>query len=428
MSATRSSISKRAISKINDEMKTVVLKNGRDRSVRMRHPWIFSGAIAAINETAAADDVSELKCAAIVKSAKGEILGAAEYSAASQIALRMLSFGEELRLDESLIVAKVRDAVKRREGFAAREKTNAYRVINAEGDGLPGVVVDCYDGFLVCQLTSAFADANRDLLAKALMAEVPEARGVSVRNDVDARRHEGLDTDDAPCCTFEVIAGEEPPELIEIREEPIRYHVDVRNGHKTGFYLDQRAARRAVGRWARDRRVLNCFSYTGGFGLHAMAGGAKSVLQVDISGPSLELARKNAALSNLDGIETQEDDVFRFLRKCRDEGRKFDMIVLDPPKFAEKRSQIMKAARGYKDINLLAMKLLDKGGVLATFSCSGAMTNELFNKVVMEAAADAKKDFAIVERTAQAADHPVPIAFPEGLYLKGLILQMSKSM
>lgn len=404
-------------------MKTVILKNGRDRSVRMRHPWIFSGAIDTISDTAAANDARALKCAAIVKSSKGEVLGAAEYSSTSQIALRMLSFGENVVLDERLVMAAVQNAVRRRDDFAAHEKTNAYRVLNAEGDGLPGVVVDCYDGFLVCQLTSAFADANRVLLADVLMSEVPNARGVAVRNDVDVRRHEGLDENDASRDAFEILAGETPPQLIEIYEEPIRYYVDVRNGHKTGFYLDQRAARRSVGRWANNRRVLNCFSYTGGFGLHAMAGGAASVLQVDISGPSLELARKNAALSRLEGIETCEADVFQFLRKCRDEGRKFDMIVLDPPKFAEKRSQIMKAARGYKDINLLAMKLLDRGGILATFSCSGAMTNELFHKVVMEAAADAKKDFAILERTAQDSDHPVPIAFPEGLYLKGLVLQ-----
>ena len=198
--------------------------------------------------------------------------------------------------------------------------------------------------------------------------------------------------------------------------------MDVRNGHKTGFYLDQREARRIVGELAPGRTVLNCFAYTGGFGICAAKAGAKSVTQVDLSEGALELARRNAE-SNGVSCETVNADVFKYLRTCRDAGKKFDLIVLDPPKFAESKSQLMKAARGYKDINLLAMKLLSPGGILATFSCSGAMTPEFFDQILREAAIDAKRDFQIVARTRQASDHPVALNFPEGLYLKGTILR-----
>ena len=222
-----------------------------------------------------------------------------------------------------------------------------------------------------------------------------------------------------------LLAGEEPPELIEIHEGQIRYLVDVRHGHKTGFYLDQRDARAIVGSLANGTEMLNCFAYTGGFGLAARAAGALSVTQLDISGAALELAKKNEALDHLCGtkMEYVEADVFKQLRLYRDQGRRFDMIVLDPPKFADVKGQLMRATRGYKDINLLAMKLLRPNGILATFSCSGAVSEELFETVCREAAFDAKREFQIVARTGQAADHPVGLSFPEGRYLKGLVLR-----
>ena len=303
---------------------------------------------------------------------------------------------------------------------------SAARLVNAENDFLPGVVADIYDGFVVLQLTSAFAEAHRETIVSALLA-AEGVKGVSERRDIDSRRKEGLAVDEE----LHVLAGAEPPELIEIAENDIRYFVDVRKGHKTGFYLDQREARALVGSLAAGRNVLNCFSYTGGFGLAAAAGGAASVTQVDVSSDALALARRNEGLTfNHSSFITHhssfsyvEADVFQYLRKCRDAGKKFDMIVLDPPKFAESKAQVMKAARGYKDINLLAMKLLAPGGILATFSCSGAMTTELFDKILAEAAVDAKRDFQMIARTRQAADHPVALAFPEGLYLKGVILR-----
>lgn len=395
-------------------MAKVVLKKGRERSLIRRHPWIFSGAIESADEGVEAGGIVE------VVSASGATLGFGAYSPASQIRVRMLSFGHRSIEINSLVRDRVFAAVARRSDFFVGGYTDAVRLINAESDLLPGVVVDFYAGWAVCQMTSAFADRYKDLIADAVMTAAPGCMGVSERLDVDVRAKEGLIVG-----SFAVLKGEEPPEQIEIKEGDCKFLVDVRKGHKTGFYLDQREARAAVGALATNCEVLNCFSYTGGFGVFARANGAEKVTQVDISGDALALAKKNAELLGLCHINTDfvEADVFKFLRSCRDENRTFDLIVLDPPKFAESKSQVMKAARGYKDINLLAMKLLRPGGYLATFSCSGAMTGDLFDKILMEAAEDAGRDFQIVSRTRQAADHPVLVSFPEGLYLKGVILR-----
>jgi 23S rRNA (cytosine1962-C5)-methyltransferase len=319
------------------------------------------------------------------------------------------------------IAELVAAAVARRGDFFVNCYTNAVRLVNAESDLLPGVVADYYAGHVVCQFTSAGADARKAEIADALMKFAPGCIGVSERLDVDSRAKEGLATEPA----FAHVAGAEPPELVEIAEGEVKFLVDVRRGHKTGFYLDQRDARSTVGALANGADMLNCFSYTGGFGLFARACGAASVTQVDISADALALAKKNEALVHLCGTEMEyvEADVFQFLRKCRDEGRKFDMIVLDPPKFAATKGQLMKAARGYKDINLLAMKLLNPDGILATFSCSGAMTPEFFDKVLSEASEDAKRGFQVIARTRAGMDHPVALSFPEGAYLKGAVLR-----
>ncbi len=417
-------------------MQQIVLAKGRDRSVRQRHPWIFSGAVAhgtaALGETVA------------VLSAGGECLGYGSFSPQSQIRVRMLSFDPKHVPDASFITDLVQKAIVRRAAFFAdASSTNACRLIHAESDGLPGVVADFYDGFIVCQLTSAGAEYWQTALVAALMTHCPRVQGVAVRKDAEVRLKEGL------TCSpeLEVLAGEAPPELIAITEGAIRYFVDPRKGHKTGFYLDQRDARALVGSLAADKEVLNCFSYTGGFGLAAARAGAKSVTQVDISAEAIELARKNVelnagsprivpmlAMTNSDehrhcearsneAIHFVEADVFKYLRTCRDAGKQFDLIVLDPPKFADTKVHLMKAARGYKDINLLAMKLLRPGGILATFSCSGAMTQDLFDQVLREAALDAHRDFQVIARTRQGLDHPVALSFPEGFYLKGVILR-----
>jgi len=386
-------------------MEKVVLKKGRERSVLKGHPWVFSGAVA--DGEAASGELVE------VCDASGAKLGQGWFSPFSQIRVRMVP--------DASVSDLVANAVARRGDYFVNCYTNAVRLVNAESDFLPGVVADYYAGHVVCQFTSAGADVRKDEIAAALMKFAPCCLGVSERLDVDVRRKEGLATEPA----FAALVGEEPPELVEITEGQVKFLVDVRRGHKTGFYLDQREARAAVGPFANGADVLNCFSYTGGFGLFARACGAASVAQVDVSADALALARKNESLEHLCGtkMEYVEADVFKYLRQCRDANRTFDMIVLDPPKFAETKGQVMKAARGYKDINLLAMKLLRPGGTLATFSCSGAMTPELFDKVLAEAAEDARRSFQVVVRTHQSSDHPVALSFPEGLYLKGAILR-----
>jgi len=421
-------------------MTKVVLKPKRDWSVRKRHPWIFSGAVDEIScasLTSGRETASPLGETVEVVSSDGETLGYGSYSPASQIRVRMLSFDPKRVPDAAFVEGLVAASVARRADFFAADSTsNACRIVNAESDGLPGVVADCYDGWVICQFTSAGAEFWKKTIATALMKSLPGAKGVAERTDVEVRGKEGLSLrrgEDA-ASTFSVLAGDEPPEAIEVFEGPVRFLVDVRRGHKTGFYLDQREARAAVGALANGRTVLNCFSYTGGFGLAAAAGGATHVTQVDVSADALALAQKNSELTFSATVQPStinlqprfdyvEADVFQFLRKCRDARKTFDLIVLDPPKFAESKAQVMKAARGYKDINLLAMKLLNPGGILATFSCSGAMTTDLFDQVLAEAAADARRDFQVIGRTRQGADHPVSLNFPEGWYLKGLLLR-----
>ena len=386
-------------------MNKIQLRKGRERSVLKGHPWVFSGAVEG-GEAAAGELVE-------VCDSKGDKIALGWYSPASQIRVRIVP--------DAPVADLVANAVARRGDFFVNCYTNAVRLVNAESDLLPGVVADYYAGHVVCQFTSAGADARKAEIADALMKFAPGCLGVSERLDVDSRAKEGLATEPA----FAHIAGEEPPDLIEIAEGQVKFLVDVRKGHKTGFYLDQRDARSTVGALANGAELLNCFSYTGGFGLFARACGAASVTQVDISAEALALAKKNEALQHYCGtaMEYVEADVFQFLRRCRDEGRKFDFIVLDPPKFAATKGQLMKAARGYKDINLLAMKLLKPYGTLATFSCSGAMDAEFFRTVLAEAAEDAQRGFQVVQRTQAGSDHPVSLAFREGEYLKGYIMR-----
>ena len=396
-------------------MKKIILNPKRDYSVVHHHPWIFSGAVSDVKGNPAAGETVS------VESAKGNVLGWGSYSPASQIRVRMLSFDPAQEPDDSYVTGLVASAVGRRAEFWVNGFTNAFRLVHGESDGLPGVVADWYDGWIVVQFASAGAVFWQDVIVRALQTFTPGCRGVYNRSDVDSRAREGLPIEGATG----VLAGEAPPELVEIHEGSVRYLVDVRKGHKTGFYLDQRDARVVAGSLANGEEVLNCFSYTGGFGLAARAAGALSVTQLDISGAALELAKKNEALDHICGtkMEYVEADVFKQLRLYRDQGRQFDMIVLDPPKFADVKGQLMRAMRGYKDINLLAMKLLRPNGIIATFSCSGAVSAELFETVCREAAFDAHRDFQIVARTGQAADHPVGLSFPEGRYLKGLVLR-----
>ena len=390
----------------------LTLKPGRERSLLRRHPWIFSGAIAEVHGAPQSGDTVD------VRAADDRFLAWAAYSPASQIRARVWSFEETEIPGPDLFAKTIEAALALRRAEIPAERTNALRLVHGESDGLPGLVADRYADTLVVQLLSAGCEKWRDTLIGILREQSGCAR-VQERSDTEGRELEGL----AP--STGLIAGAAADRPLEIVENDIRYEVDVAAGQKTGFYLDQRDNRARVGLLADGREMLNGFCYTGGFTLSALARGARSVLSIDSSGPALELARRNLALNGLEAGRAQwlEADVFGALRTLQREGRQFDFVVLDPPKFAPTPKDAERAARGYKDINLNALKLLRRGGLLATFSCSGGVSSELFQKILAGAAADAGVSLLLRERYRAAPDHPVRIEFPEGEYLKGLLLE-----
>ncbi len=388
------------------------LKPGRERSLLRRHPWIFSGAIGELRGAPHSGDTVE------VRAADGRFLAWAAYSPASQIRARVWSFEETEVPGPELFGKRIDAALALRRAEIPLETTDAMRLVHGESDGLPGLVADRYADALVVQFLSAGCERWREALIGILRERSGCAR-VYERSDTEGRELEGL-----PASTG-LIAGTAADGPLKIVEHGIRYEVDVAAGQKTGFYLDQRDNRARVGLLAEGREMLNGFSYTGGFTLSALARGARSVLSIDSSGPALELAKRNLALNGVEAnrAEWLEADVFGALRKLQREGRQFDLIVLDPPKFAPTPKDAARAARGYKDINLNALKLLRRGGLLATFSCSGGVSLELFQKILAGAAADAGVSLLLRERYRAAPDHPVRIEFPEGEYLKGLLLE-----
>jgi len=379
-----------------------------------KHPWIFSGAIASVEGEPRPGETVD------ILAAEGAVLARGSYSPESQIAVRVWTFDPAEEVSGEFFAGRLERAVEARGALLSGEGPPGVRLVNAESDTLPGIIVDRYGGFLVVQFLTTGAEYWKAAIVEALSRLVPSS-GVYERSDADVRGKEGL------AKVTGVLAGEEPPDLVEIREGPCRYLVDIKRGHKTGFYLDQRENRAMIADFARGADVLNCFSYTGGFGIAALRAGAAKVTNVDSSVDALDLARRNAGLNGLAGadMENVEGDAFAVLRRWRGEGRAFDAIVLDPPKFAESRSQLMRASRGYKDINLLAFRLLKPGGTLFTFSCSGLVTAELFQKIVADAALDAGRDAQIIRRLAQASDHPTLLSFPEGSYLKGFICRVA---
>jgi 23S rRNA (cytosine1962-C5)-methyltransferase len=385
------------------------LKAGRERSLKRRHPWVFSGAIEETEGSPKSGDTVE------VRGATGEFLAWAAYSPASQIRGRVWSFDESEVPGPELFAKRIEKALARR---ADTTSSNAMRLVHGESDELPGLIADRYDDTLVIQILSAGCERWRDTLVGTLHARSGCIR-LYERSDTDARELEGL-----PASSGRLVgpALEGP---LRIVEHGVEYEVDVRSGQKTGFYLDQRDNRARVGQLAAGREVLDCFCYTGGFTLSALAGGARSSLSIDSSAPALVQARRNLALNRIpaERAEWREADVFQALRGLKREGRQFDLVVLDPPKFAATAKDAQRAARGYKDINLNALKLLRPGGLLATFSCSGGVSADLFQKIVAGAAADAGTPLFLRERYHSAPDHPVRVEFPEGEYLKGLLLE-----
>ncbi len=390
-------------------MHKLILKAGREKSLKRRHPWVFSGAVAKVQGNPGPGETIGLW------SATGEFLAVAAYSPQSQIVARVWDW-KERAIDRAFFDESIKRAVEQRQTLLDAD-TDAVRLVHGESDGLPGVVADRYGDTVVLQLTSAGADRWRAEIADALL-DASGAGRIWERSDAEVRQLEGL----APVTA--ALRGAREPTRMEVSENGLRFQVDLEHGHKTGFYLDQRGNRRLVRKLAQGREVLDGFCYSGGFALNALAGGAKSVTAVDSSADALALARGNAELNQLAQAEWLEGDVFQLLRRFRDQARSFDLIVLDPPKFAPTAAHAEKAARAYKDINLLAFKLLRPGGLLATFSCSGGVPADLFQKIIAGAALDAGVQAQIIERLGPGADHPVALSFPEGDYLKGLVCRV----
>ncbi len=387
------------------------IKADRIKAIKRKHPWIFSKAIKKVVGDPKVGETID------VLTPDGQWLAKAAYSPHSQIRARVWSF-EQADINQDFFVAKIQRAKAIRQPMIERAGLTGYRLLAAESDGLPGVTVDVFANTIVCQLLSAGAEYQRETLFAALKAEFPE-HNIYERSDADVRGKEGIKKSQG------LIHGELPEQLI-IEENGIKAYVDVVKGHKTGYYLDQRDSRAALEKYVKDKTVLNCFSYTGTFGLYALRGGAKQVTQVDVSQDALDIAKANVELNKLDMSKAEflKKDVFKLLREYREQGVKFDVIVMDPPKFAESKAQLQGACRGYKDINMIAMQLLNPGGYLLTFSCSGLMEQNLFQKIIADAALDANKDMVFVEKLSQAQDHVIGSAYPEGFYLKGFVCQV----
>ncbi|ELB2153983.1 class I SAM-dependent methyltransferase [Vibrio parahaemolyticus] len=387
----------------------IYLVKGREKSVKRKHPWIFSRGIDKVEGEPALGETVD------VFTHDGKWLAKAAYSPESQIRARIWSFEKE-EINKAFFVKRFQNAQLLREDVIERDGLTGYRLIAAESDGLPGVTIDRYQNFFVCQLLSAGAEYNKQAIVDALVECFPDCN-IYERSDVAVRKKEGLKE------TTGVLHGEMPPKSVVIEENGVKISVDIVGGHKTGFYLDQRDSRQQAMKYVKDKEVLNCFSYTGGFGLYALKGGAKRVINADVSQPALDTAKYNAELNEFDISKKRavflNADVFKLLREYRDQGTQFDVVIMDPPKFAESKAQLNGACRGYKDINMLAMQILKPGGTLLTYSCSGLMDQVLFQKIIADAAVDANRQVKFVERFEQAADHPTDTAYPEGFYLKG---------
>lgn len=400
-------------------MADIVLKKGKEKSLLRRHPWVYDTAVARV---VGKPEVGET---VRVVAHDGRFLAWAAYSPASTLRARCWAYREDEEINDAWFERRIRDAIAAREPLRAR--TSAIRVIFGEADGLPGLIVDQYGDWLVTQFQAAGVEKHRELIGRLLM-KVTGARGVYDRSDAATRRREGLEI------RSECLAGEEPPATIEVEEDGVRYGVDVRVGHKTGFYVDQRESRLAAQRAAeefrrihgRGMRALNCFCYTGGFSLALLKGGADEVVSVDSSEEALAMARANAERNGFgeDRAKWVCDDVFACLRRLREAGEHFDLVILDPPKFASSHYHVDRAARAYKDINLNGLRLLQAGGELFTFSCSGAVDVELFQKIVAGAVIDSGLNAWAIGRFGAGADHPLLMTCPEGEYLKGMRLEV----
>ncbi len=388
---------------------TVILQEGREKSLKRHHPWVFDGAVANVKGRCRSGDTVD------VVAADGSWLGRGAYSPASQIRVRIWTFDQQEVIDNAFFLRRIEQAWQLRQRLMQQANTNACRLVAAESDGLPGVTIDLYNNLAVLQLLSAGADKHRSKIVWALQKLLPDV-AIFERSDVDVRSKEGLEP------LIQPLHGDIPDE-VEIVEHGVKILVNPHTGHKTGFYLDQRENRLAASRYAEQASVLNCFSYTGTFACYALNGGASHVTNVDVSQPALDMASRHIQLNGFAAEQCSQvkGDVFEVLRNYHSQQQQFDMVILDPPKFVDSKASLKRACRGYKDINMYGIHAVKPGGILLTFSCSGLMEQSLFQKIVADAALDAGRRVQILEHLSQAPDHPVGLNYPEGYYLKGLV-------
>ncbi len=394
----------------------LTLKRGREKPVRNFHPWVFSGAIERVEGEPQPGDL------VAVKDSSGHYLATGYYNPQSQIRARLLSWDPNEVIDQAFWRGRLQQAISGRKALALEPDTNAFRLVYAEADGLPGLIIDQYAETLVLQSLTMGIEKRKEVLTEILV-DLLNPRGILERSDVPIRKKEGLPEQSG------LLWGEAPPEKFTIREHGLEFIVDLWHGHKTGFYLDQRENRAIFGRkaWFAGRSLLNVFAYTGGFSVYAASAGAGTITNIDSSIPALELAEQNVLRNAPERAEETyiAGDAFEVLRYLRDEEITYDAIILDPPKFAHSQKDVQRASHGYKDLNLLAMQMIRPGGLLASFSCSGHMTADLFQKILFGAAVDAQREVQILAPLAQAADHPVLLTFPESAYLKGYLCRVT---
>lgn len=391
----------------------IKLKKGKEKAVHQRHPWVFSGALDKVKGEPENGDVVK------VVAANGDFLAYGYYNAQSRVAVRLLDWEESATIDGAWYEAKIQTAINGRAHLLNNAETTACRLIFSEADFLPGLIVDKYGDFLSAQILSSGIEKAKDLIIPILV-KLLQPKGIFDRSDATARTHEGITAENG------LLWGETPPEFIEVKENGILYHINIAEGQKSGFYCDQRDNRTILASYTKGKKVLDCFSYSGGFSLNAFYQGAAQVTSVDSSALAIETLKQNIVLNNFDAAKhvAIQSDVNKQLRQFSDEEQKFDVVVLDPPKYAPSRSALDRAARAYKDLNRRGLMLLESGGLLATFSCSGAVDIDTFKQIIAWAALDAGKEVQIIKQFCQPEDHPVRLSFPEGEYLKGLLVRV----
>jgi 23S rRNA (cytosine1962-C5)-methyltransferase len=391
----------------------IKLKKGKEKAVLQRHPWVFSGAIDQIKGKPENGDVVK------VSSAKNDFLAYGYFNNQSRVAIRLLTWDEDQVINEAWYEQKIKQAIESRAQLLLAKHTNAYRLIFSEADFLPGLIVDQYADFLSVQILSSGIEKAKETIIKILV-KLLKPKGIFDRSDATARTHEGITAENG------LLWGEAPAAFIAVKENGITYHINIAEGQKSGFYCDQRDNRDILAGYTNGKTVLDCFSYSGGFTLNAFKNGAVAVTSVDSSALAIETLKQNIVLNKFDkkNHAAIQSDVNKQLRVFKDEERKFDVVVLDPPKYAPSRSALDRAARAYKDLNRLGLMLLESGGLLATFSCSGAVDIETFKQILAWAALDAGKEIQVIRQFSQPEDHPVRLSFPEGEYLKGLLVRV----